>query len=84
VTAIFRALTWLPVSVTGPRFESKRRSAHSPASRCRALNGPNKPLGHLRTRAGFVEIALRHFLGDRLFHDHRTSAIHLRYRLPCR
>jgi hypothetical protein len=85
VTASFSALTWLPVSVTGPGFEyQKRRSAHFPASSCRALNGPNKPLGHLRTRADLVEIVLRRFLGDGLFHDHRTSAIHLRNRFPRR
>jgi hypothetical protein len=32
VTASFGALTWLPVSATGPGFEcKKRRSAHFPA-----------------------------------------------------
>jgi hypothetical protein len=87
VTASFGTLAWPPFRVRSARLQVLRSSGqHIPRIKPQGCSkDQNQPLGGLRNIcADVIELALNRLLGDGLFHDHRTAAIHLRNRLPGR
>ena len=85
MTASFRTLAWPPFWVCWARFQVLEAPVSTvPRIKPRDAQRTNQLLGHLRTARADLELHLRRLAGDGLFHNHRTSAIHLRNRFPSR